>query len=296
MAEGNIAVYAALGANIAIAATKFVVAGISHSSAMRAEAVHSLVDSINEGLLLYGIYSSNKKRDVEHPFGYGRDLYFWSFIVSVLIFACGAIVAFVQGYLHLKEPAITGDLTGIYIVLGISFVFEGSSFLIALKKFKKQSDLPFWRAFKISKDPTDFTVLFEDGAALLGILVVFGFLYIGHRTGNRSCDGYASIAVGVILTIASGLLARESRSLLIGEGISTQTQQEIADLIKSDPTGPTVHRMFSLYQSPDEVLLILILHFRPELTVEKMNERIAAIREEIKQKFSRISYVVIQSE
>lgn len=296
MPKGNIAIYAALTANIAIAATKFVVAAVSHSSAMRAEAVHSLVDTINEGLLLYGIHSSNKRRDEDHPFGYGRDLYFWSFIVSVLIFAFGAGIAFVQGYSRLQNPAVTENLNWVYIVLAISLVFEGISFLITFRKFKKQSDLPLWTAIKISKDPTDFTVLFEDGAAVLGVLVVGSFLYIGQLTGNKYMDGYASIAVGIILTIASALLARESRSLLIGEGISVETQQEIAAIVNKDFPDIALRRSFSLYQSPDEVLLILIVHFPPEMTVEKMNERTTAIKQKIKEKYSRVSYIVVQSE
>ena len=189
-----------------------------------------------------------------------------------------------------------GNLHWVYIVLAISFLFEGTSFLIALKKFKKQSDLPLWKAFKKSKDPTDFTVLFEDGAALLGLLLVFILLFIGHLTGNPYLDGCASIGVGVTLTIASLLLARETRSLLIGEGISPQTMQEITGIIQNDPAGITLRRSFSNYQSPDEVLLILILHFPPEITAEKLTEKIASLRDKIKQKYRRICYVVIQPE
>jgi cation diffusion facilitator family transporter len=296
MARQNISVYAALGANIAIAATKFIVAAVSHSSAMGAEAVHSLVDSVNEGLLLYGIYSSNKERDTKHPFGYGRDLYFWSFIVSVLIFNFGAGVAFVQGYIHLRNPAVPENLSWIYIVLAISFLFEGTSFFIALKKFKKQTDLPLWAAFRRSKDPTDFTVLFEDAAAILGLLIVFILLFIGHLTRNPYLDGCASIAVGIILTIASVLLARETRSLLIGEGISAETLQRITGIIQDHPAGITLQRSFSLYQSPDEVLLILILQFPPEMKAEKLTDTIESLRKKIKEMFPRISYVVIQPE
>jgi cation diffusion facilitator family transporter len=296
MARGNITIYTALGANIAIAAVKFIVARITHSSAMRAEAVHSGVDSLNELVLLYGIYSSNKRRDSDHPFGYGRELYFWSFIVAILVFAFGAGVAFYQGYLHLRAPAITDKLRWTYIVLALSLAFEGTSFIIALKRFRKRTSLPLWPAIRTSKDPSDFAVLLEDGGAVLGILVVFILLFIGQQTGNRYLDGLASLLVGLILTLSSALLARESRSLLIGEGISQRTQEEIEKIIKGDPACIAVHRVFSLYQSPDDVLLVLVLAFRPDLTVEKMNERIVALRETIKGKYPRISYVVVQPE
>ncbi len=296
MARSNISIYSALVANIAIAIAKFVAGGITRSSAMIAEGVHSLVDTVNELLLLYGIYRSNKERDEFHPFGYGRELYFWSFIVAILIFALGAGVSFFQGYIHLKTPAISGPLTWNYAVLGFSFLSEGSSLVIAYREFKKTTgDQTLWAAIKTSKDPTDFMVLFEDGAAVLGILVVAVLLFIGQRTNNPYLDGVASLLVGCILTVASALLARESRSLLIGEGISQQTEEEIKKMVK-DSCGATVKRIFSLYQSPDEVLLVLIIHFPPELTTEKLSEKMGEIKDRIKKKYSKISYILIQPE
>jgi len=231
MARSNLSIYSALASNVAIAAVKFIAGGASGSSAMIAEGVHSLVDTVNELLLLYGIYSSNKERDKHHPFGYGRELYFWSFIVAILIFALGAGVSFYEGYIHIKEPAISGNMHWNYIVLGCSMVFEGTSFVIALRQFRKtQGDESLWSAIVKSKDPPDFMVLFEDGAALLGLLVVLVCLVVGHVTGNPYLDGVASLLVGVILTAASALLARESRSLLIGEGISQKTEKAIIDM------------------------------------------------------------------
>lgn len=297
MARPNITIYSALAVNIAIAATKFIAGRITHSSAMRAEGIHSLVDTINELLLLYGIYRSNKERDKLHPFGYGRELYFWSFIVSLLIFSFGASVSFFEGYIHLKTPAISGSLTWNYIVLATSFVFEGISFVIALREFNKsKGDDTLWSAVRKSKDPTDFMVLFEDGAAVLGVTVVFVFLFIGQQTGNPHLDGVASIVVGLILTVASALLARESRSLLIGEGISARTEEKIRDMIREDAMGIAVKRLFSIYQSPDEVLLILIVSFQDKLTAGEMGDKINTIRDKIKKKYPKISYVVIEPE
>jgi len=294
MARSNLAIYSALGANIAIAVTKFAAGIVSRSSAMIAEGVHSLVDTVNELLLLYGIRRSDKERDDDHPFGYGRELYFWSFIVSILIFSFGAGVAFVQGYLHLMRPVMKGPMTWNYIVLAFSFVFEGGSFLIALKEFRKTTKEPVWAAIRESKDPTDFVVLFEDGAAVLGVVAVFILLFMGERTENPYLDGVASLVVGVILTVASALLARESRSLLIGEGISRRTQKEIADIVAADPGGFSVKRLFSIYQAPDEVLLVLIISVRPEVSAGELTEEIGLLKEKIRNRFPRITYIVVQ--
>ena len=297
MKRSKISIYAALAANIAIATVKFIAGGISGSAAMIAEGVHSLVDTVNELLLLYGIYSSNKKRDKHHPFGYGRELYFWSFIVSILIFALGAGVSFYQGYVHIKRPAMSGSSYWNYVVLGFSLVFEGASFIIAFLQFKKtevKGELSLWGAVRRSKDPTAFMVLFEDGAAVIGVLTVLICLIVGHITRNPYLDGIASLLVGVILTAASALLARESRSLIIGEGVSSQTEREIVQLVKNDPSVTSTPRIFSIYQSPEEVLLLILLSFKPEVTVGELNDKIDAIKARIRQRYPKIAYIVIQ--
>jgi len=296
MARSNVSIYSALAANIVIAIAKFVAGGITRSSAMIAEGVHSLVDTLNELLLLYGISRSNKERDEFHPFGYGRELYFWSFIVAILIFAFGAGVSFFQGYIHLRTPAISGPLTWNYAVLGFSLLSEGSSLVIAYRAFRKTiGDQTLWAAIKKSKDPTDFVVLFEDGAAVLGILVVGSLLFIGERTNNPYLDGVASLLVGCILTVTSVLLARESRSLLIGEGISAKGEGEIRDMVKAS-FGVVVKRIFSLYQSPEEVLLVLIIDFPEDLRTEELSERMDAIKGRIKERYSKIAYILIEPE
>lgn len=295
MKRSKISIYAALAANIGIAAVKFIAGGFSGSSAMIAEGVHSLVDSVNELLLLYGIYSSNKQRDKHHPFGYGRELYFWSFIVSILIFSLGAGVSFYQGYVHLKTPALSGPMTWNYIVLIFSLLFEGISFVISFRLFRKEEGKgSIWNAVVRSKDPASFMVLFEDGAAVIGVATVLICLFIGHTIGNPYLDGVASVLVGVILTAASGLLARESRSLLIGEGISSRTEAEIAQLVKKDLDVISAPRIFSIYQSPEEVLLVILLSFKPELTVDEMDQKIRAIKQQIRDQYPKIAYIIIQ--
>jgi len=297
MASSNVAIYSALVANVAIAVAKFVAGGVSRSSAMIAEGVHSLVDSVNELLLLYGIARSDKERDERHPFGYGRELYFWSFIVAILIFALGAGVSFYQGIVHLRRPAVPEHLGWNYAVLAFSLVSEGVSFIITYRQFRKtMGDRSWWEAIRMSKDPTDFMVLFEDGAAVLGIVIVFVLLWVGERTKNPYLDGVASLLVGCLLTFASAVLARESRSLLIGEGISEKTDREIRGLVEDGSDGTKVSRLFSLYQAPDEVLLVLIVDFPTGLKTEEISDRIASVRDRIKSKFPKIAYVVIQPE
>jgi len=297
MKRSKISIYAALAANIAIATVKFIAGGVSGSAAMLAEGVHSLVDSVNELLLLYGIYSSNKERDKHHPFGYGRELYFWSFIVSILIFALGAGVSFYQGYVHLRRPAMTEPLYWNYVVLVFALVFEGASFIIAFRQFKRtevKGAVSLWDAVVRSKDPASFMVLFEDGAAVIGVATVLICLIAGHITGNPYLDGVASLLVGVILTAVSALLARESRSLIIGEGISSETEKAIVALVKDDHSVTSTPRIFSIYQSPEEVLLLILLSFKPDLTVDELNDKINAIKQRVKQRYPKIAYIIVQ--
>jgi|SRR5882724_918773 len=295
MPRSRQSIYIALAANIAIAITKFIAGTLSKSSAMISESVHSLVDCINELLLLLGISRSNKKHDKTHPFGYGRELYFWSFIVSLLILGLGAGVSFYQGVVHIKNPTFDGNLTTSYIVLALSLVFEGISFLVALRQFNAtRGDEPFWAAITRSKDPASFMVLFEDGAAVMGVIVVFSCLFAGHLLRNPYFDGIASLLVGIILTLSSALLARECRSLLMGEGVSTQTEEAVKAMIKANPNITGVSRMFSIYESPDEVLMVLVVSFRPELTTTQINTAITQVKKGIRAKFPKISYIIVQ--
>jgi divalent metal cation (Fe/Co/Zn/Cd) transporter len=196
----------------------------------------------------------------------------------------------------LKTPVISGPLTWNYAVLGFSLLSEGSSLVIAYRAFRKTiDDQTLWAAIRKSKDPANFVVLFEDGAAVLGILVVGLLLFIGERTNNPYLDGVASLLVGCILTITSVLLARESRSLLIGEGISVKTEGEIKDMVKAS-FGVVVKRVFSLYQSPEEVLLVLIIDFPGELRTEELSEKMDAIKGRIREKYSKVAYILIEPE
>ncbi|HEY4151432.1 MAG TPA: cation diffusion facilitator family transporter [Chitinophagaceae bacterium] len=295
MPRSNRTIYIALASNIAIAVTKFIAGTVTKSSAMTSESVHSLVDCINELLLLLGIARSNRPRDKTHPFGYGRELYFWSFIVSLLILGLGAGVSFYQGIVHLNRPTLNGNLITNYIVLLFSFVFDGISFLVSLRQFNAiRGEQDFWTAIRQSKDPASFIILFEDGAAVTGVVIVFACLLTGHFLNNPYFDGIASLLVGILLTLSSAALARECRGLLMGEGISSQTEKTIKAMIKVNPNVTGIFRMFSLYESPEEVLLVLVIAFRPELTTIQINDTITGIKKEIKAQFPKISYIIIQ--
>lgn len=297
MAKSNRSIYSALAANLLIAITKFIAGSFSNSSAMIAEGVHSLADTINQLLILFGIRQSKKPPDATRPFGYGKELYFWSFIVSIIIFGLGGGVSVYQGYQHIIKPETTGDPTWNYVVLGISFFFEGSSLLIAAKEFNKvRHHQTWWQAIKRSKDPSAFLVLFEDGAAVLGLIIVSICVYTGHRLHMPYLDGVASLLVGLLLVGVSFILARESRSLLMGEGIAPATQQKISTLIQQDPAVLKTLHILSTYQSPEEVLLMLIIAFKPHLVTIQINEAIVRIRETVKHEFTFVSFILIQPE
>ncbi len=220
--------YAALAGNLLVAATKGAAAAWTGSASMLSEAVHSLVDTGNELLLLYGMHRAGKDATPEHPIGYGRELYFWSFIVAVPIFALGAGVSIFQGIAHVRDPQPIGDAYVNYIVLALAFVFEGVSWFLSLRQYlAAKGDLGFFEAFRKSKDPPSFMVLFEDSAALAGIVLAACGTYASASLGRPDIDGMASIAIGVVLAIVAVLLARESKSLLIGE----RADRELSDSI-----------------------------------------------------------------
>lgn len=295
MASSKTSIYGALVANLLIAVTKFIAGIIGKSGSMISEAIHSLVDTVNEVLLLLGIYRSKKEPDATHPFGYGKELYFWSFIVSILIFGLGGGISIYQGIMHIREPEELGNATMSYWVLGLSILFEGMSLIIAVKHFKQvRGETPFWEAVIKSKDPSNFLVLFEDSAAVAGLFVVGLCLYLNQRYNMPVLDGVASILVGLILIAVSAILARESRSLLMGEGIAPETKTRICELVQQDPSVVKVLHIMSTYQSPDEILLMLIIEFKPELQAVAINDAIDRIRETVKGRYKLMKYIIIQ--
>jgi len=295
MVKNKASIYSALVADILIAATKFIAGAYTNSSSMISEGIHSLVDTINQVLLLYGLKRSRKPADNLRPFGYGKELYFWSFIVSILIFGLGGGLSIYQGILHIRHAEPLGNPTWNYAVLGFSLIFDGGSFLIAIKEFNKaRGELSFWKAIIQSKDPSSFLVLFEDGAAVLGLFIVFILMVINDAYNMPALDGIASILVGLLLVFASVILARESRSLLMGEGIAPETQKKIKALAEKDPSVLKVGSILSTYEAPEEVVLMLIVYFKPDLDTDEITDAIERVRKAIKEEFTRIEFVIIQ--
>jgi cation diffusion facilitator family transporter len=295
MAKSYNSIYSALAANLLIAVTKFIAGSVTNSSSMISEGVHSVVDTINEVLLLYGIKRSKKPADANKPFGYGKELYFWSFIVSILIFGLGGGISIYQGVTHIIHPEPLDNPKWNYIVLGLSVIFEGTSLVIAIKEFNAmRGNVSWWDAIVKSKDPSSFLVLFEDSAAVAGLLVVGIFMFIEHQYNMPVLDGVASILVGLILVAVSMILARESRSLLMGEGIAPETQKRIRSVAEQDEAVDKVLNILSTYEAPESVLLMLRIAFKPDLTTEEIAATIERLRTAIRAEYKLIQFIIIQ--
>lgn len=296
MAESKVAIYGAIGANVAIAVTKFIVAGITGSSAMLSEGIHSAVDTFNGVLLLVGIRLSKRPPSAEHPFGHGKELYFWSLIVAVLIFGLGGGVSFFEGVQHIREPEPMRDPTWNYVVLAAAALFEGISFFIALKQFRAQArGLPFWQALDRSKDPTTYTVLAEDSAALMGLAVAALGIYLSHTLNMPALDGVASVVIGVLLAGVAVFLIRQARGLLIGEGIRPETARAVRELALAQPSVEDVGHVLSMYIGPDEVLVVVDVNFKDDVSTGEAGEAIAAIERQVRARFPMIKRLFIEA-
>lgn len=296
MAESKVAIYGAIGANVAIAVTKFIVAGVTGSSAMLSEGIHSAVDTFNGVLLLVGIRLSKRPASAEHPFGHGKELYFWSLIVAVLIFGLGGGVSFFEGVQHIREPEPMRDPTWNYVVLAAAALFEGTSFAIALRQFLKQAgDTPFWQALDRSKDPTTYTVLAEDSAALAGLVVAGLGIYFSHRLNMPELDGAASVVIGLLLAGVAVLLIRQARGLLIGEGIRPETARAIREMAMAQPSVEEVGHVLSMYVGPDNVLVVVDVNFHDDTDTGDAAEAIAAIEKQVRARFPMIKRLFIEA-
>jgi cation diffusion facilitator family transporter len=296
MADSTLSIYGAIAANIAIAVTKFVVAGVTGSSAMLSEGIHSAVDTFNGVLLLVGLRLSRRPATPEHPFGHGKELYFWSLIVAVLIFGLGGGVSFYEGILHIRHPEPMRDPMWNYVVLGAAAVFEGASFAIALRQFRQQAgDTPFWEALRRSKDPTTYTVLAEDSAALAGLAIAAIGIALSHRFGIPELDGAASVVIGLLLAGVAILLIRESRGLLIGEGIRPETADAIRSIALSEPRVRDVGRVLSMYVGPNDVLVTMDLDFDSGTAAADAAAAIAAIERQVRSRFPVIRRLFIEA-
>lgn len=276
--SNKIVIYAALAGNILIAVTKFVAATFTGSSAMISEGVHSLVDTGNELLLLYGLKRAARPPDRSHPFGHGRELYFWSFIVALLVFALGAGVSVYQGIIHILNPEPMRHAGVNYIVLCLSAIFEGTSWFIALRSFRRtKGKLGYIKAVHRSKDPTVFTVLFEDSAALLGLAIALIGITLTLLTGRAIFDGLASVGIAIILALTAIFLARECKGLLLGEAALPEVQRVIYEIVAADPDVQQVNGIITVQLGPTQIVANVSVEFEDTLTapqIEKCVERI----------------------
>lgn len=296
MSESRMVVYGALAGNTAIAVTKFIVAGITGSSSMMSEAIHSTVDTGNSVLLLVGMKRSERKGDAEHPFGYGREIYFWSLIVAVLIFGLGGGMSIYEGIQHIRHPEPLTDPKWNYIVLAAATVFEGISFGIGLHAvFKTKGEKPFWKALHDSKDPGTFTVVAEDSAALAGLGLAAIGIFASHYFGMPMLDGVASIAIGLLLAAVAVLLILESRGLLIGEGIDKTTARAVRDMVEQDAAVIRSGYPLTMYLGPEEVLMTLDVEFDSAMPAQQVFESVRRIEAAIKARFDRVKRIYIES-
>lgn len=284
MSDSNkIVVYAALLGNLAIALVKFIAAYITNSSAMLSEAVHSVVDTLNEILLLYGLKKSQQPANYQHPFGYGRELYFWAFIVALLVFALGAMVSIYQGIQHIRHPEVIESPLVNYVVLGFAMLCEGTSWFIALKSFKKmKGKMGYFESFRRSKDPTTFTVLFEDSAALIGLIIAFVGIFCAQQFDLPILDGIASILIGVVLAISALLLARETKGLLMGETADPKLHHNVLEVAQEDPAVYSANGVLTEQMGAHQVIASLSLEFKDGLTSDEIEACVNRIEVKIK--------------
>jgi cation diffusion facilitator family transporter len=295
--ESVTAIFAAIIGNLLIAVTKFVASYFTGSSAMLSEGIHTVVDTGNGLMMLLGVRNSKKPPDEEHPFGHGRELYFWSLVVAFSIFGIGGGVSIYEGVTHILHPEQIRDPVWNYGVLGFSFVFEGISWYFGWRAFAKmRRGRPVIKAMQESKDPTSFTVVLEDSAALTGLLIAFFGVLLGHELNMPYFDGAASILIGVLLCCVALFLGAESRSLLIGEAVSKDVLHSIRDIAESDPNVEKALKILTIYIGPNDVAVTLELKFKKDITAVELRHAVRRIEKAIREKYPRIKNVFYEAE
>jgi cation diffusion facilitator family transporter len=284
-----IAVYGALAANLAIAAAKFTAAAFSGSSAMLSEAIHSLVDSGNELLLLLGLRRSRREPDIKHPYGHGKELFFWSLVVAMLIFGVGGGMSMYEGITRLLHPRGRQSATWNYVVLGVAFVFEASSFWIARRELRRRRrELGIWDAVRASTDPSVFAVSIEDAAALAGLFIAFCGVLLSHGFGLVYADGLASLLIGVLLAATAVFLAAESAGLIVGESARTAIVECICKLANSEPVFEVARPPLTMYLGPHRLLVNLSLLVRAHASGEEIANARARIEAALRERYTEI--------
>lgn len=298
MASGSKGViYAAIAGNCAIAVTKFIASAITGSSAILSESVHSLVDTGNGLLLLYGLKRSAAPPDELHPFGRGKELYFWTLIVAILIFALGGGISIYEGLQHIRHPEPVSNPMLNYIVLSLSLLFEGAAWYVALREFRKtKGAMGYIEAIRSSKDPSTFTVLFEDTAAMLGLFVALAGIYFGQVLNMPVLDGAASVVISVILGMVAVFLAYESKGLLVGEGVSKHVLGDIRRIAEADAAVARLGRVLTMHFGPNEILLTIELHFEPLLSAADVAAAIDRVDKAIRAAHPDVKHIFLEAQ
>lgn len=294
-AHNNRTLLIAFAANLGIAVSKFVAAAFTGSSAMLTEGVHSVVDSSNQLLLIWGRRQSRKPPDRQHPFGYGRELYFWSFVVAVLVFALGAGVSVYEGVVHILEPEHAVSPIIAYGVLLVAFLLEGGSTMAAFKEFRvAKGGLGWFQAVRLSKDPPAFIVLLENGAAMAGIVVAAIGLALSQLTGNPFFDGAASVIIGLILGVTAWVLAIESKALLIGEAADPDLVDGIRDAATRQKGIVGVGHILTVHSAPDQITVVMSADFEDDITAGAVERIIADIEAEVEKMWPDVKRLYIR--
>ncbi|MDX6749036.1 cation diffusion facilitator family transporter [Geminicoccaceae bacterium 1502E] len=298
MASGNKkVVYAALVGNALIAVTKFVAAAWTGSSAMLSEGIHSLVDTGNQGLLLYGMRRAARPADREHPFGHAQELYFWAFVVAILIFALGGGISIYEGIAKIREPHAVEAVHVSYIVLGLAFLFEAAALWAAWRAFQRtRRGRGMMEALRGSKDPAIFTVLVEDAAALMGLVIAFIGIFLGQLLDEPRLDGVASVAIGCLLVATAVFLARETRSLLTGEAASNEVIAGLREVMNEHPGITGSREVMTMHLGPEEVLVAANLGFAPSLDAGEVEETVAGLERRIREAFPQVRHLFIEAQ
>lgn len=293
--KSRFVIYAALAGNVLVAATKLAAAWWTGSSAMLSEGIHSIVDSGNELLLLYGMWRASRPPDRKHPLGHGRELYFWSFVVALLVFALGACVSIAQGIRHVLHPEPIENVLVSYVVLGLSFVFDGASWIVTMRSLKsKQGYSALLDEIHDSKDPPSFIVLFEDSAALIGLALAFIGIYLSQRLSMPVLDGAASIAIGLVLALAALALARETKGLLIGEPANQGIVDSIVKLAAGHSGITHANQVFTVHLSPDQILVALSVEFADELRTPDIENAVIELEQRVQRAHPAVVAVFIK--
>lgn len=290
-------VLADIGGGLAVAAVKFVAAAITGSSAMISEGIHSLIDTGNGVLLWVGLRQSRRPPDDTHPFGHGLELYFWSLIVAIFLFAVGGGMSVYEGIGHVLRPTRIEDPTWNYVVLGCSAAFEAVVLSVSVRDFgRRRRGRGVWATIHASKDPAGFTVLLENAAAMVGLVIAFLGVLLARELAMPVLDGVASIVIGVMLAAVSCVLAYESRSLMLGEGADPEAVADVRRLVESDPAVVRARKPLSMYFGPDQILIALDVQFRPGLSSQELERAVDRIEAAVRERLPQVRHVFLKAE